>query len=129
MDQLPAPVFVAAFADPEQLRLASRGELTGNQAEPGGEIAPAVEAFRPADGGDKSGCDDRADAGDSRAPELNPVENVWQFLRSNWLSNLVFDTYDEIIDAVCDAWRNLKADPETITSIGTRKWAHIGHSP
>ena len=54
----------------------------------------------------------------SRAPELNPVENVWQFLRSNWLSNLVFDTYDEIIDAACDAWRNLEADPERITSIG-----------
>jgi hypothetical protein len=24
-------------------------------------------------------------------PELNPVENVWQFLRGNWLSNLVFE--------------------------------------
>ena len=23
----------------------------------------------------------------SRAPELNPVENVWQYLRQNWLSN------------------------------------------
>ena len=33
----------------------------------------------------------------SRAPELNPVENVWQLLRGNWLSNLVFDTYDDII--------------------------------
>ena len=47
----------------------------------------------------------------SRAPELNPVENVWEFLRSNWLSNLVFDTYHEIIVAACDAWRNLEADP------------------
>jgi transposase len=28
----------------------------------------------------------------SRAPELNPVENVWQYLRSNWLSNRVFET-------------------------------------
>ena len=65
----------------------------------------------------------------SRAPELNPVENVWEFLRSNWLSNLAFDTYDEIIDAACAAWRNLEADPERITSIGMRKWAHIGHSP
>jgi transposase len=65
----------------------------------------------------------------SRAPELNPVENVWEFLRNNWLSNLVFDTYDEIIDAACDAWRNLEADPDRITSIGMRKWAHIGHSP
>jgi transposase len=23
----------------------------------------------------------------SRAPELNPVENVWQYLRANWLSS------------------------------------------
>ena len=30
----------------------------------------------------------------SRAPELNPVENIWQYLRGNWLSNRVFDTYD-----------------------------------
>ena len=42
----------------------------------------------------------------SRAPELYPVENIWQFLRGNWLSNLVFETYDDIIDAACDAWRN-----------------------
>ncbi len=26
----------------------------------------------------------------SRSPELNRVENVWQFLRDNWLSNRVF---------------------------------------
>ena len=65
----------------------------------------------------------------SRSPELNPVENVWQFLRANWLSNLVFDNYDEIIDAACDAWSNLESDPDTIKSIGMRKWAHVGHSP
>jgi len=65
----------------------------------------------------------------SRAPELNPVENIWQFLRSNWLSNLVFETYDDIIDAACDAWRKLIAQPETITSIGMRQWAHIGQTP
>jgi hypothetical protein len=45
----------------------------------------------------------------SRAPELNPVENIWQYLRANWLSNLVFDTYDEIIDAASEAWRKLIA--------------------
>jgi hypothetical protein len=62
----------------------------------------------------------------SRAPELNPVENVWQYLRSNWLSNRVFDTYDAIIDAACEAWQKLIATPETITSIGLREWAHVG---
>jgi transposase len=30
-----------------------------------------------------------------RSPELNPVENVWQFLRDNWLSNRVFPGYDD----------------------------------
>jgi hypothetical protein len=64
----------------------------------------------------------------SRAPELNPVENVWQYLRQNWLSNRVFENYDVIIDAACDAWRRLTAQPETITSIGVRDWAHIGQA-
>src|ERR1700722_13812987 len=32
----------------------------------------------------------------SHAPELNPVENVWQYLRQNWLSNTVFENYDAI---------------------------------
>ena len=62
------------------------------------------------------------------SPELNPVENVWQFLRANWLSNRVFETYDAIIDAACDAWRRLVDQPETITSIGMRKWANVGQA-
>ncbi len=61
----------------------------------------------------------------SRSPELNPVENIWQYLRQNWLSNRVFPTYEAILDAGCQAWNKLIAQPETITSIGMRKWAHI----
>ena len=64
----------------------------------------------------------------SRAPELNPVENVWQYLRHNWLSNTVFENYDAIVDAACAAWRKLIAQPETITSIGMRDWAHVGQT-
>ena len=62
----------------------------------------------------------------SRAPELNPVENVWQFLRANWLANTVFHDMDHIINAACNAWNNLVALPDTIRSIGLRKWAHKG---
>ena len=61
----------------------------------------------------------------SRSPELNPVENVWQYLRQNWLSNRVFETYDDIIDAACEAWNKLTAQPAVITSIGMRDWAHV----
>jgi len=62
----------------------------------------------------------------SRSPELNPVENIWQYMRQNWLSSRVFETYDDILDVGCEAWNKLIAEPETITSIGMRKWAHTG---
>lgn len=61
-----------------------------------------------------------------KSPELNPVENIWQYLRQTWLANRVFDSYDAILDAGCQAWNNLIADPPRITSIGSREWAKIG---
>jgi transposase len=64
----------------------------------------------------------------SRSPELNPVENIWQYLRANWLSNRVFDDYEAIIDAGCDAWNHLIDQPDIIKSIGMRKWTHTGQS-
>ncbi len=57
------------------------------------------------------------------SPELNPVENVWQFLRQNFLSNRVFDTYDAIVDACCEAWNALVAAPDRIRTIASRDWA------
>ncbi len=42
-----------------------------------------------------------------KCPELNPVENIWQFLRDNWLSNRVFKTYDDLVDHCCEAWNKL----------------------
>jgi hypothetical protein len=55
--------------------------------------------------------------------------NVTTPLRGNWLSNLVFETYDDIIDVAWNAWRKLIAQPEMIPSIGMRDWAHIGQIP
>ena len=60
----------------------------------------------------------------AKAPELNPVENVWQFLRENWLSNRVFRSYEDILDHCCAAWTKLIDQPWRIMSIGLRDWAH-----
>jgi hypothetical protein len=38
------------------------------------------------------------------SPELNPQENIWQFLRQTYLSNRVLDGYEAIVDACCKAW-------------------------
>ena len=62
----------------------------------------------------------------SRSPKLNPVENIWQYLRQNRFSNPFFEDYKAILNAGCDAWNRLIAEPKTIASIGKRDWAHPG---
>ena len=32
------------------------------------------------------------------APEPNPVEPIWEFLRANFLSHRVWDSYEAIVD-------------------------------
>ena len=57
------------------------------------------------------------------APELNPMENVWEFLRGNYLSHRVWDGYEAILEACCDAWNKLMQMTERIASLTKRPWA------
>lgn len=57
------------------------------------------------------------------APELNPVENVWQFLRANFLSHRVWDGYPAILQACRHAWNQLMQMPQRIASLTQRSWA------
>jgi putative transposase len=59
------------------------------------------------------------------APELNPIENVWAYLRANKLAITVFDSYAEILDKCADAWNFFAECPSTITSITSRGWAKV----
>jgi putative transposase len=63
-----------------------------------------------------------------KSPELNPVENIWQLLRQNKLSNRIFGNHEGITTAACDAWNDLIADPARITSIETRQCATIANN-
>lgn len=60
----------------------------------------------------------------AKSPELNPQENVWQFMRDNWLSNRIFTSYADIVDHCCHAWNKLVDQPWRIMSLGMRSWAH-----
>ena len=60
----------------------------------------------------------------AKCPELNPVENIWQFMRDNWLSNRIFKSYADILDHCCFAWNRLVDQPWRIMTIGLRRWAH-----
>jgi hypothetical protein len=59
------------------------------------------------------------------APELNPIENVWEYLRGNKLAITVFESYDDIVDKSCAAWNFFADDPEHVASITSRTWATV----
>ena len=61
----------------------------------------------------------------SYSPELNPMENVWDYLRQNKLCATAWDGYDEIVEACKTAWNWLIDDPARIASIGSRDWAAV----
>ncbi len=51
------------------------------------------------------------------SPELNPVENLWHYLRSHHWSNRKYDTVDDLFDAAETAWRATCLAPETIRTV------------
>jgi hypothetical protein len=53
------------------------------------------------------------------------MENVWDDLRGNKLSGLVWNSYDAIAQACKKAWNFFVTDPDRIRSIGTREWACV----
>jgi len=51
------------------------------------------------------------------SPELNPVENLWHYLRSHHWSHRVYPDYEALRDAATVAWRAVCLDPEMIRTI------------
>jgi hypothetical protein len=51
------------------------------------------------------------------SPELNPVENLWHYLRSHYWSNRMYDTLDDLFNAAETAWRATCLDPAIIRTV------------
>lgn len=51
------------------------------------------------------------------SPELNPIENLWHYLRSHHWSNRRYADYDELRQAACDAWQASCLDPALIQTV------------
>ena len=106
-------------------------EATGlHLAEIGHHVAPGAHGVVVLDGAGWHGAGDLAVPDNltllplpPRSPELNPVENVWQYLRQNKLSHRVWPDYDAIVATCCEAWNMLVSMPDRLASITRREWA------
>ena len=57
------------------------------------------------------------------SPELIPMENVFEYLKSNHLANRVFRLVEDVFIGVKMAWLEFEDVPDLIKSITSRKWA------
>jgi transposase len=51
------------------------------------------------------------------SPELNPIENLWHYLKSHYWSNRVYDDYDALEEAAVAAWRKAALDADLMKSV------------
>ena len=51
------------------------------------------------------------------SPELNPVENLWHYLRSHYWANRTYTDYDDLRLAAVDAWQRAALIKEIVKSV------------
>jgi len=56
------------------------------------------------------------------APELNPVERLWHWLKDHEFSNRVYEDDEVLTNAVCDMWNTLAN--ERIKTVCNCPWTH-----
>jgi transposase len=106
--------------------------LSLHLAEIGRQVAPGAHAVLVLDGAGYHIADDLIIPDNLSllvlppySPELNPIENVWQYLRQNKLAITVFEDYAQIVDKCCQAWSFFANDKDAVASITSRKWAAV----
>jgi transposase len=59
------------------------------------------------------------------SPELNPIEQVWSWLRQHHLANRCFSGYDDIVEACSIAWIDFISDAKRVTKMCSRDWLEV----
>ena len=57
------------------------------------------------------------------SPELNPIENLWHYLKSHFWSNRVYNDFDALMDAAEIAWRKACLDTELMKTVCNTPYA------
>jgi|HubBroStandDraft_6_1064221.scaffolds.fasta_scaffold137408_2 transposase len=59
------------------------------------------------------------------SPELNPMEQVWKWIKDHFLSNRIFDDYEDIEESSCDAWNIFASSKSLFDSMCYPDWAKV----
>ena len=59
------------------------------------------------------------------SPELNAMEQVWEWIKKRFLYNQCYSDYNDIVDKVCDAWNQISDNTDLMKSIIHREWIYL----
>lgn len=59
------------------------------------------------------------------SPELNPVEQIWSWLRQQHLANRCFNGYDDIVESCASAWNDFRSDTKRVIDMCSRNWVKV----
>ncbi len=59
------------------------------------------------------------------SPELNPIEQVWSWLRQHYLANQSFTDYEDIVSKVCRAWNSFLECSARVRQMCSRRWTEL----
>jgi len=59
------------------------------------------------------------------SPELNPIEQVWSWLRQHYLANRCFANYEDIIEACSESWNGFIRNVENVKTLCWRDWIKL----
>jgi transposase len=62
------------------------------------------------------------------SPELNPIENLWHYLKSHFWSNRSYADYDELEEAAMAAWKTAVLDQTLVQSVCAAPYAKSASS-
>jgi hypothetical protein len=62
------------------------------------------------------------------SPELNPMELVWLYIKSHYLSNRVYLDHEALYAAGTDGWNRFTQDPITAQSLCNFSWIQSAYS-
>ena len=57
------------------------------------------------------------------SPELNPIENLWHYLKSHFWSNHAYADYDELEQAAVHAWKQAVLDADLMKTVCNAPYA------
>jgi|HubBroStandDraft_3_1064219.scaffolds.fasta_scaffold208685_1 transposase len=63
----------------------------------------------------------------SGSPELNPVEHLWEHLREGYLGNRIYNSLDDVENALVTVLQNICNDAKTIKSLTGFYWLNFAH--